>query len=208
MSLPVCIIGDSGTGKSASLRDMDPEKTLLIQAIAKRLPFEGATKWKRFDKDTKTGNIFVTDKSAEIQAIMNGTKRKIIVLDDFQYVMANEFMRRSEEKGYEKFTEIGRHAGDILTHAAQLPDDVRIYFLTHAETNDIGRVKAKTIGRMLDEKITVEGMFTIVLRTMVRDGDYLFSTHNSGQDTVKSPMGMFKDDLIDNNLAAVDRRIC
>src|SRR5207253_2481807 len=117
---------------------------------------------------SKTGNVMVQDRAGDIQTIMNHTKRKVIVLDDFQYVMANEFMRRSEEKGYDKFTEIGRHAWDILTNAAQLADDVRVYVLAHSEESEAGRIKVKTIGRMLDEKITVEGMFVVVLRTVVR----------------------------------------
>lgn len=202
MSTATLVIGETGTGKSTSYRNMNPQETLLIQAIDKPLPFK-ADGWARWTPDTK-GNIFVTDKAAEIQALCLGTKRKIIIIDDFQYVMANEFMRRSAEKGYEKFTEIGRNAWDILTMASALPRDVRVYLLSHSDTNDAGRVKAKTIGRMLDEKITVEGMFTIVMRTVVRDGEYLFSTRNNGSDTVKTPMGMFADELIPNDLQAVD----
>lgn len=208
MSSGVLIIGESGQGKSASLRNLDPAQTLLVQAIDKRLPFPNASAWKRFDDATKTGNVFVTDKAAEIQAMMVGTKRKVIVLDDFQYVMANEFMRRSGEKGYDKFTEIGRSAWDVLMKANQLAPDVRVYILAHADESDSGKVRMKTIGRMLNEKITVEGLFTTVLRAVVRDGEYLFQTHNSGNDTVKTPMGMFKEDLIPNDLAAVDKRIC
>lgn len=207
MSVPVLVLGGSGEGKSASMRNFKPEDTLLIQAIAKPLPFQNDA-WKVFDGATKSGNIVVTDKSADITQLMQKTKRRIIVLDDFQYVMANEFMRRSEEKGYEKFTEIGRHAWNVCMLASQLDKDVRVYIMAHTETSDAGKVKIKTIGKMLDEKITVEGMFTIVLRAVVRDQDYLFATHNSGSDTTKSPMGMWKEDLIDNDLAAVDKRIC
>jgi hypothetical protein len=199
-------LGESGSGKSASLRNMDPNKTLLVQAIAKPLPFKND--WKVFDKETKQGNIFVTDKATDILMLIQNTKRKIIVIDDFQYVMANEFMRRSEERGYDKFTEIGRNAWNILMMAAQLPPDVRVYMLSHSDTNDAGRVKLKTIGRMLDEKITVEGMFTIVMRCVVRDGEYYFTTKNNGSDTVKTPMDMFTEEVIDNDLAMVDARIC
>lgn len=204
MSTPVLVLGGSGEGKTASLRNMSPADTLLIQALPKPLPFEDNAGWKPV---ADGGNVIVTDKSADILHIMNHTKRKIIVLDDFQYVMSDEFMRRSDEKGYDKFTEIGRNAWNILMLASQLAPDVRVYILAHTDVSETGRVKMKTIGKMLDEKITVEGMFTIVLRTIVRDNEYLFSTHNSGQDPVKSPMGMFKEDLIDNDLAAVDKRI-
>lgn len=207
MSERILIIGGSGEGKSASLRNMVPDETLLIQAIDKRLPFENNTKWQKFDSATKKGNVFVTDNSANICQIMMNTKRKVIVLDDFQYVMADEFMRRSDERGYDKFTEIGRNAWNILTLAGQLAPDVRVYIMAHTDESESGRIKMKTIGKMLDEKITVEGMFTIVLRTVARDGQYMFSTQTNGKDPVKSPMGMFKEELIDNDLAAVDKRI-
>lgn len=210
MSTPVLVLGESGTGKSASYRNLDPKETLLIQALDKPLPFPSAEKagWKRFDPVKKEGNIFVTDKSVEIMELMKKTGRRIIVVDDFQYVMANEFMRRSDERGYDKFTEIGRHAWDILCMAAVLAPEKRVYILSHTQQSDDGsKTKIKTIGRMLDEKITVEGMFSMVLRTVVRDGEYFFATRNNGSDTVKTPMGMFEDELIANDLKLVDEAI-
>lgn len=207
MSTATLIIGESGTGKSASLRNCDPQNTLLIQSVKKPLPFK-ASAWAHFDREKNPkGNIFVTDQSAQIITLMQKTQRKVIVLDDFQYVLANEYMRRSEERGYDKFTDIGRHAWDILSIASGLPDDVRVYIMGHTQSDDFGKVKVKTIGKMLDEKITVEGMFSIVLRTLVRDGQYFFSTRNNGSDTVKSPIGMFDEEIIDNDLAAVDLAI-
>lgn len=205
MSIVTMVLGESGTGKSTSMRNMDPAETLLIQAIKKPLPFRPA--WKYVGKDTPTGNIIVADTAPAIINLMRKTQRKIIVLDDFQYVMANEFMRRSDERGFDKFTEIGKNAWDILTAASLLPDDVRVYLLSHTETSESGRTKIKTIGKMLDEKITLEGMVTIVLRTMKRDADYLFATQNNGSDTTKTPMGLFDADLIENDLASVDSAI-
>lgn len=210
MSTPVLILGESGSGKSASYRNLDPKETLLIQAIEKPLPFKDAEKkgWTRWNPEKKTGNIFVTDRSIDAMDLMKKTSRRIILLDDFQYVMANEFMRRSDEKGYDKFTEIGRHAWDVLCMAAVLPPEKRVYILSHTQQSDDGsKTKIKTIGRMLDEKITVEGMFSMVLRTVVRDGEHYFSTRNNGSDTVKSPMGMFEDELIANDLKLVDEAI-
>lgn len=206
MSTTTMILGQSGTGKSASLRNLDPEQTLLIQAIKKPMPFKSGG-WKPVTKENPSGSIFVCDNAATIVGAMKRTKRKVIVLDDFQYVMANEFMRRSGEKGFDKFTDIGKNAWDILAEAGRLPDDVRVYILSHVENTDDGRTKIKTIGRMLDEKITLEGMVSIVLKTVVQDGQYLFSTRNNGSDTVKTPMGMFDADLIENDLAAVDSAI-
>jgi hypothetical protein len=206
MSIATLILGQSGTGKSTSMRDMDPSQTLLIQTIKKPLPFRGKG-WTQRTKDTPAGNIFVTDQSAEIIAIMQKTQRKVIVLDDFQYMLANEFMRRSDERGFDKFTEIGRHAWDVLMAAGKLADDVRVYILSHTEEDPAGNTKIKTIGKMLDEKITIEGMVTIVLRTDVNDGEYTFTTRNNGRDTVKSPMGLFDADRVPNDLAFVDGAI-
>jgi len=207
MSIVTMVLGESGTGKSASLRNMDPAETLLIQAVKKPLPFR-AEGWRRFDKEScKEGNIFLTDSATKIINILQRTRRKIIVIDDFQYVMANEFMRRTNERGFDKFTEIGKNAWDIINAASDLPDDVRVYILSHVETTESGKTKIKTIGRMLDEKITLEGMVTIVLRTIIRDGQFLFATRNNGSDTVKTPMGLFDTDLIDNDLRAADESI-
>lgn len=204
MSIAAFILGESGTGKSTSLRSMNPADTLLIQSIKKPLPFR-SNGWKYLSKEG--GNILVCDQSAQIIAAMHKTQRPIIVIDDFQYILANEFMRRTDERGFDKFTDIGKHAWDILCAASTLPDHVRVYILSHTETSDSGRVKAKTIGRMLDEKITIEGMFSIVMRTCVINGQYLFSTRNNGSDTVKTPLGLFDADHIDNDLAAVDAAI-
>lgn len=206
MSIVTLILGQSGTGKSTSMQDMDAAQTLLIQTIKKPLPFRGKG-WVRRTKDMPAGNIFVTDKSDEIIAIMRKTQRKVIVLDDFQYMLANEFMRRSDERGFDKFTEIGRHAWDVLMAAGDLADDVRVYILSHTEEDQAGNTKIKTIGKMLDEKITIEGLVTIVLRTDVNDGEYTFTTRNSGRDTVKSPMGLFETDRVPNDLAFVDGAI-
>jgi predicted ATP-dependent serine protease len=207
MSIATLVLGESGSGKSTSLRNMDPAQTLLIQAISKPLPFK-SKQWTRFDRETnKTGNVFVSDQTEDIAKLMQKTSRKVIVVDDYQYVMANEYMRRTSETGYTKFTEIAKHSWDIFKLASELPEDVRVYFLSHTQTDDQGAVRIKTIGKMLDEKITIEGMFTIVLKTVVTDTDYFFSTKNNGADTVKSPIGMFETERIANDLLAVDNAI-
>jgi hypothetical protein len=207
MSISTVVLGESGTGKSASMRNLDPANTLLIQVVKKPLPFRSKG-WSYFNAETnKTGNIFVSDDWSMIAMIMRKTKRKVIVVDDFQYVLANEFMRRSEERGFDKFTEIAKHAWELFNAANSLPDDVRVYLLSHTATDDQGHTKIKTIGKLLDEKITPEGLFTIVLRTVVTDKDYLFSTRNNGHDTVKTPIGLFDSERIPNDLAEVDAAI-
>lgn len=211
MSYPVLILGESGTGKTTSLRNLNPEHCVLIQSVKKPLPFRSVG-WKRYDAATKEGNVFVTDKSETIVRIINGTSRPIVIIDDFQYIMANEFMRRVLDKesgnaAFAKYNEIARSVWDIINAAAQAGDVKRVYMLSHTQNSEDGNVKIKTIGKLLDEKITIEGMFTMVMRTSVNQGSYLFSTHNSGHDTVKTPLGMFADDYIPNDLAEVDAAI-
>lgn len=203
MSIATMIIGQSGTGKSAAMRNMDPATTLLIQTIPKPLPFR-SNAWKPV-KDG--GNILVSAVAETIIQSMHKTMRPIVVIDDFQYLLAVEFMARASETGYAKFTEMARHYFDVLTAAAQLAPHKRVYLLSHTDTSEAGQVKAKTIGKLLDEKITVEGLVTIVLRTHVINGQYVFSTRNNGQDTVKTPMGMFESEHIPNDIAEVDKTI-
>ena len=197
MAIPVMILGESGTGKSASLRGFSPEDVLIINVSGKPLPFRNNLK------------VYKTDSYKAIRDALlskNARKYRAIVIDDAQYLMCNEFMRRCDERGFDKFTEIGRNFWSLVQEVVsqQMPNDQIVYFLMHSETSDDGRVMAKTIGKLLREKITLEGLFTIVLRTNVSDGVYTFRTVNSGSDTVKTPMGMFSASEIDNDLKAVD----
>lgn len=209
MAIVSMILGESGTGKSTSLRNLDPAHTLLIQSVKKPLPFRSG-EWKPATKDG--GSVYTTDDSANMVKAMQRTRKEIIVIDDFQYLLANEFMRRVTDvvtgnAAFAKYNEIARHAWDVLMAASSLPDSKRVYILSHTSTDDFGKTKIKTIGKLLDEKIVMEGLVTIVLKTVVQNGNYLFSTRNSGNDTVKSPIGLFDDELIDNDLAAVDAAI-
>ena len=172
----------------------------VINVQGKILPFKGSGKIQalREDRSERIVNML------EDFAIRGYTS---IVIDDYQYVMANEFMRRSAEKGYDKFTEIGRHAWDIANKVTELPNNVIVYIMCHIDRDDDGNEKIKTIGKLLDEKICLEGMSTIVLKTNVTDGVYTFLTQNNGKDTVKSPAGMFPSYAIDNDLYYVDQKI-
>ncbi|WP_124076707.1 AAA family ATPase [Burkholderia gladioli] len=210
MSIATMVIGESGTGKSAAMRNLDPAKTLLIQAVKKPLPFK-STGWKPIAKG-QDGSVYVTDNSEHIVKAMEKTKKEIIIIDDFQYILANEFMRRVTDvevgnSAFAKYNEIARHAWDILMAAGSLADYKRVYILSHTATDDFGKTKIKTIGKLLDEKIVMEGLVTIVLRTDVSDGEYTFTTRNNGRDTVKSPMGLFDADRVPNDLAEIDSAI-
>jgi hypothetical protein len=195
-AIGILIIGESGTGKSTSIRTLPADKTGIINVTGKRLPF------KHSYKITKEDNCDV------ICGILKGCSTDIVVVDDMQYLLARQFMGRARELGYQKFTDMALGYYNVINALEDMPDHKRVYFLSHIERDAQGNEKVKTIGKLLDEKITVEGLFTIVLKTTIRDGDYYFTTHNSGNDTVKTPMGMFEDDLVPNDLNAVDSAIC
>lgn len=195
MGIPVLILGESGSGKSASLRNFKEGEVGIINVSSKPLPFK--TKLKPFNSDNYM----------QIEAVIKKAKAKSIVIDDAQYLQANEYMRNAKVQGYQKFTDIALNFWSLVQMVIkELPDDVIVYFLGHIETDANGKEKFKTIGKMTDN-YSVEGMCTIVLKTLVRDGKYLFTTQTNGMDTVKSPMGMFADTEIDNNLKAVDQTI-
>lgn len=217
MSITTFILGESGTGKSTALRNLNPQHTLLIQIRPKPLPFR-SPEWRiraKGEDGTASGNIFVSDDPRKIILMLQNLSDQfdVVVIDDFQYLMSNEFMRgvTDEAKGnsqFMKFNHIAKNAFDVIDAATQCPAGKRIYILAHTQTEDSGKVRIKTVGKLLDEKIVLEGMVTIVLRTQVINGNYLFATHNNGNDTVKTPMGMYQDDLIDNDLSEVDKTIC
>ena len=195
----VYILGKSGTGKSYSMRNFPQDKIAVINVQGKILPFRGSMNIEQTAVDQSDKIV----KALEAYA----RKYKTITVDDYQYVMSNEFMRRSAERGYDKFTEIGRHAWDIANAVRNLPADVIVYVMCHTERDDEGNEKIKTIGKLLDEKICLEGMSTIVLKTAVSDGQYSFLTQNNGRDTTKSPHGMFPSYAIENDLYYVDQKI-
>lgn len=198
MGLPVLVLGESGTGKSASLRHFPQDDVAVINVAGKPLPFKNKIR------------CYNTDDYMQVEKHMDKISKagcKSIVIDDAQYLMANEFMRRSMEKGYDKFTEIAKNYWTLVNRVKELPEDVIVYFFSHLDRDQNGNEKIKTVGKLLDEKITVEGMFTIVLKTNVTDGQYTFLTQNNGHDTTKSPIGMFPTYAIDNNLFYVDEKI-
>ena len=195
MAIIAMVIGQSGTGKSTSLRNFTEDEAVVINVSGKPLPFRNKLK------------TIVTDDYAKIKNALEKAPAKTIVIDDATYLMTDEFMRTAKVTGYQKFTDMALGFFNLVKFAAALPEDKTVYFLGHTEQSEDGREKFKTIGRMLDEKVTLEGLFTVVLKTVVKDGKYYFQTHNNGQDTVKTPMGMFENDLIDNDLKAVDQTI-
>lgn len=213
MSNTSLIIGESGTGKSTSLCNLNPKETFIINVLDKPLPFRGYKKnYIKLNQDGSEGNYYASDDYAKIMRVIKlvNEKRldiKNLIIDDWQYTMCNEYMRRATETGFTKFTEIGQHAWSIVQSLTNCRDDLDCFVLSHSDTDANGRYKCKSIGKMLDEKITIEGMFTIVLHTQVMDGSYRFLTQNDGSHIAKSPQGMFEDKYINNDLAFVKAKM-
>lgn len=203
MANTTLIMGESGTGKSTSIRTLDAAETFIINVLDKPLPFRG------FKQKYKSNvNYFATDDYNKILKAIDKINREMphiknIIIDDFQYIMSNEFMRRASERGFDKFTEISQHAWSIARACCGTRDDLYCFLLSHTECDASGKIKAKTIGKMLDDKITFEGMFTTILHSMIVDGKYKFLTQNDGCHIARSPMDMFNDLLIDNDLNAI-----
>ena len=197
MAQKILVMGESGTGKSTSLRNCDPATTAVVNPVGKPLPFKGAGKFETLDNETDARKICKWMK----EQVSAG--KKLIVVDDFQYILAVPYMNRIKEAGWDKWNDFGSNYYEIIEVCKDLPDDVVVAYMTHTETLDNGVTTIKLIGKMLREKITIEGLFTVVLRTLVSEGSYYFVTQNNGKDTVKSPLGMFPAYTIDNDMKYV-----
>ena len=201
MAIPVLIIGKSGSGKSTSLRNcVGNTEWGLINVLNKPLPFKG-----------KMPQI-ATDDYAKVMQTLAGSKAKSIVVDDAGYLITNYFMKNHSSKGtgnaiFSMYNTLADNFWNLIEFIKTLPADKIVYIIMHEDTNEFGDVKPKTIGKMLDEKICLEGMFTIVLRCVQENGKHLFITQSNGGAVSKSPMGMFDTLEIDNDLLAVDTAI-
>lgn len=198
--IPVLIIGKSGAGKSASLRNLPTMGTVVVNVLGKPLPF-------RSDLDV----IYCDDYNKIAASIARGQFERCII-DDAGYLITNQFMRNHAATGggnavYQLYNDLADRYWNLVRTIQTTPGTARVYLMMHEEKTDMGDVKPKTIGRLLDEKVCLEGMFTICLRAIVNNGKHVFRTTSDGFDTAKSPMGMFTDDEIDNDLAAVDDAI-
>jgi ribosomal protein L33 len=209
MGIPVMILGESGSGKSTSMRNLNPETTLLIQPIKKALPFR-SKEWVPYTSANPKGSVAFTDDYAIIHKLLNSAQKfgkTCIVIDDSNYLMTNSSLRRSDEVGFKKFVEFAKAHVDLIRHANDLSGNIPVYFMTHIQTDQEGRQRPKTIGKMLDDQVCMEGLFTIVLASKAVDGRHYFTTRNSGADCVKTPIGLFDEDSIDNDLNLVNNAI-
>lgn len=196
MGIPVFILGESGSGKTYSIKNFDKEEVGIFLVEKTRLPFK---------KDFKI--VKNATYSVIMKALTNPSLKKYVI-DDSQYLLVNEMFDRAKETGYNKYTDIALNFRNLIHYInKQLPDDVIVYFLHHTEVDGTsGRLKAKTIGKMLDEKLTVEGCFDIVLLADIENDKHYFLTQSNGNSTVKSPEDMFEP-KIDNDLKIVDAKI-
>ncbi len=191
MGIPVLVMGESGSGKSASLRNFSPDEIGIFNVASKRMPFRG-----------KLPTINHAGYGAIISALRLKS-RKIYAIDDSQYLMAFDQFARAKETGYGKFTDMALNFYNLVKFVIDdMPDDTIVYFLHHTETTDTGKIKAKTLGKMLDNSLTLEGLFSIVLLCRTDGKRHWFETQSDGFTTAKSPMGMF-DMEIENDLKAV-----
>lgn len=215
----IAIVGESGTGKSTSLRNLNPEETFIISTTGKPLPFRA---WKKkyipikIEGKNVSGNYYVSSKWDQILKILQIIDKmmpniKQVIIDDFQYVLSYEFVDRATEIGYTKFSELAQHAMEILRYSEKMREDCKMIFLTHSENvgdNVNPKFVIKTVGKLLSEKVTLEGLFTYIFFTKVSEGDsgkmeYKLITNNNGTCVAKTSFGMFEDLEIDNDLEEI-----
>lgn len=195
MGIPVLILGESGSGKSCSLRNFAKDEVVIYNIAGKPLPFKKQL--------NKADNVTYS----QIKSNMQKGNFKTYVIDDSQYLMAFEMFDRAKELGYNKFTDVALNFRNLVDFVIkQMPSDTIVYFLHHTETTDTGRIKAKTSGKMLDNQLTLEGLFSIVLLCKADGQEHYFETQSDGYSTCKSPIDMF-DLKIDNDLKMVDTKI-
>lgn len=201
MATPVLIIGKSGSGKSTSLRNcVGNDDWNLIRVLNKPLPFKGKV------------NGWTTDDYQTVMKALSQSKAKNIVLDDAGYLITNHFMRGHSSAGagngvFTLYNNIGDYFWNLIQFIIKLPEDKIVYVMMHEDKNDFGDIKPKTIGKLIDEKVCLEGMFTIVLRCIEESGKHLFVTQASDGAVSKSPMGMFETLTIDNDLLLVEKAV-
>ena len=200
-SVPVLLIGKSGTGKSTSMRNFENDEIAVINVLGKQLPFK-----------SKIKNIVTTDDYNKVIENIQKTSRKTIVIDDAGYLITNQFMRNHSKGGggnavFAVYNELADNFWKLVNAIKNIDGGKTVYFVMHEDSDEAGNVRPKTIGKLLDDKVCIEGMFTVAIRSMFKDGKYIFRTKTNGNDIVKSPLGMFEEEEIDNDLKEVDKII-
>ena len=194
-SVPVLLIGKSGSGKSASLRNFKKEEIAIANVLGKPLPFKSDLEAPKVD-----------DYNIILKAIQN-TNKKVIVIDDANYLITNEFMKNSSIKGYDKYNDMANNFWNLVNGIKNIDGGKTVYLIMHEDTDEFGNIKPKTIGKLLDDKCNIQGLFTICIRAMYENNNYIFRLKTNGQDCVKTPIGLFDTDEMENDLKLVDDKI-
>ena len=192
-SVPVLLIGKSGSGKSTSLRNFKGDEVAVVNVLGKPLPFKSDIKAPKCD-----------DYATILKAIAS-TPKKTIVIDDAGYLITNEFMKNSSIKGYDKFNNMANNFWNLINAIKNIEGGKTIYLIMHEDIDDLQNIKPKTIGHLLDEKVDIQGLFTICIRSVYEDGKYLFKLKTNGQDCVKTPFDMIAESEMENDLKAFDK---
>lgn len=208
MSNLIVILGESGTGKSTSIRNLDPSETFIINVLSKPLPFRSYKKHYSAEKK----NYLESDKTAEIIAYLNAINErrpdiKTVIIDDYSFLMNNEFMRRARERGYDKFVEMGCNTFEVMEVCNKFRPDLYCYIMCHTEKDHAGVIKPKTVGKMTGDYVGIAERVSIVLHTQIIDRQYKFLTQHDGISMAKTPDGMFSEMHIDNDLQAIRKVI-
>lgn len=204
MAKKILILGDSGSGKSTAIRNLDPNSTYIIQGVSKELPFKGSMKV--YNKEKK--NLSSPQTLKKIIGILKninekGTHIKTVIIDDFNYFMTYDFFERIAETGYNKYSEIGKDARDVFEEVNKMRDDLIVYVMAHIQRDNEGNISTKTIGKLLDNTYGIEGQFTLVFLAFGAKFDYKFKTN--GIIPAKSPIGMFENNEVENDLAVINK---
>ena len=192
-SVPVLLIGQSGSGKSTSLRNFKGEEVAVVNVLGKPLPFKS---------DIKAGKC---DDYATILKAIAKTEKKTIVIDDAGYLITNEFMNQASVKGFDKYNVMANNFFNFINAIKNMQGGKTVYIVMHEDSTEDGETKPKTIGKLLDDKVNLQGMFTICIRSMYDNGNYIFRLKTNGQDCVKTPFGMFESESMENDLKAFDK---
>ena len=192
-SVPVLLIGQSGSGKSTSLRNFKGDEVAVVNVLGKPLPFKS---------DIKAGKC---DNYEIILKAIKDTPKKTIVIDDANYLITAEFMNKASIKGFDKYNELANNFWNLINGIKNIEGGKTVYLIMHEDTDENGNVKPKTIGKLLDDKVNIQGMFTICIRSMYENGNYIFRLKTNGQDCVKTPFGMFENETMENDLKEFDK---
>lgn len=208
MSNLIVILGESGTGKSTSIRNLNPNETFIVNVLNKPLPFRAYKK--SYNNEKK--NLLESDDYRKINMYMSAinerrTDIKTIIIDDFTFLMNNEFMRRCREKSFDKFTEMGSNMFNILETCKNFRSDLVCFIMCHTEKDHAGVIKPKTVGKMTADYVGISERVSIVLHSQIIDRQYKFLTQHDGVCVAKSPMGMFDDLHVDNDLQLIKEKI-